>query len=61
MRDTNENMIELLETLTKDNLYFALIRHTIANEELKLLFGIQQSDYVLLKKLWSLDRMKILA
>ena len=51
MRDTNENMIELLETSNKDNNYSAIIKHTIANEELRLRFSIEQADYGRLKQI----------
>ncbi|MEJ7626160.1 MAG: hypothetical protein WKF35_04815 [Ferruginibacter sp.] len=51
MRDTNENMIELLETSNKDNIYSALIKLSIASEELRLRFGIEHADYGRLKQI----------
>ncbi len=51
MRDTNEKMIELLEASNKDNIYSAVIRHKIADEELKFRFGIEQADYGRLKRI----------
>ncbi|MBA2407868.1 MAG: hypothetical protein H0V65_07740 [Chitinophagales bacterium] len=44
-------MIELLEASNKDNIYSAVIRHKIADEELKLRFGIEQADYGRLKRI----------
>ncbi len=51
MRDTNEEMIELLDTSNKDNVYSALIKHKIADEDLKLRFAIEQADYGRLKRI----------
>lgn len=51
MRDTNEKMIELLDTFKEDNLYFAVIQHTIAGESLKLRFGILSLDFSHLKRI----------
>tara|TARA_B110001450_G_C17499270_1_gene431578 strand:- start:54 stop:440 length:387 start_codon:yes stop_codon:yes gene_type:complete len=51
MRDSNENMIELLDTSKADNVYSALIQHTINGENLKLRFGIESSDFSRLKRI----------
>jgi len=51
MRDTNENMIELIDVSKTDNIYSSLIRHKIADEEIKLRFGIEPSDYGHLKRI----------
>lgn len=51
MRDTNENMIEIIDVSKIDNIYSSLIRHKIFGEELKLRFGIEQMDYGHLKKI----------
>lgn len=51
MRDTNDKMIELLDTFKEGNLYFAVIQHSIAGETLKLRFGILQSDFGYLKRI----------
>ena len=45
MRDSNENMIELLDVSCEKNIYSSLIRHKIGNKELKLRFSIVSSDY----------------
>jgi hypothetical protein len=45
MRDTNENMIELISVSKSDNIYSSLIRHTISGEELILRFGISPNDF----------------
>ncbi|WP_140160660.1 hypothetical protein [Algoriphagus antarcticus] len=44
-------MIELLETSNKDNIYSALIKLSIASEELRLRFGIERADYGRLKQI----------
>jgi hypothetical protein len=51
MRDTNENMIELIDVSRTDNIYTSLIRHKIANEVLYLRFGIEPFDFGHLKKI----------
>lgn len=51
MRDTNENMIELIDVSKFDNVYASIIRHKIANKELKLRFGIDSIDYGYLKRI----------
>ena len=51
MRDTNENMIELIDVSKTDNIYSSLIRHRICGEEIKLRFGIEQVDYGYLKRI----------
>ena len=51
MRDTNENMIELIDVSKIDNIYSSLIRHRISGEKLKLRFGIEQEDYGYLKRI----------
>ena len=51
MRDTNENMIELIDVSKTDNIYSSLIRHRISDEEMKLRFGIEQMDYGHLKRI----------
>lgn len=51
MRDTNEHMIELLDTFKEGNLYCAIIQHTIAGETLKLRFGILPLDFGHLKRI----------
>jgi len=51
MRDTNENMIELIDVSKTDNIYSSLIRHRISGEEIKLRFGIEQMDYGHLKRI----------
>lgn len=45
MRDTNENMIELLNVSRADNIYSSLIRHKISDEEFNLRFGIDPIDF----------------
>ena len=51
MRDTNENMIELLNVSNSDNICTSLIRHKISGEELNLRFGIDIKDFGHLKKI----------
>lgn len=51
MRDTNQNMIELIGASNADGVYSSTIRHKIADEELKLRFGISQTDYGHLKRI----------
>ena len=51
MRDTNENMIELLNVSRKDNIYSSLIRHKISDEKLDLRFGIDSIDFGHLKRI----------
>jgi hypothetical protein len=40
-----------LRPSNKDNIYSAVIKHTIAGEELKLRFGIEQADYGRLRQI----------
>jgi hypothetical protein len=51
MRDSNENMIELLNVSKTDNIHSSLIRHKISGEELNLRFGIDPIDFGHLKKI----------
>jgi len=51
MRDTNKNMIELLNVSKTDNIYSSLIRHNISGEELNLRFGIDLNDFGHLKRI----------
>ena len=51
MRDTNENMIELVDVLKNEDIYSSLIRHRISGEELNLRFGIEPMDYGHLKRI----------
>lgn len=51
MRDTNHNMLEILDA-TKDNgLCFATIRLALNGETLKLKFGVEPSDYPYIKRI----------
>ena len=45
MRNTNENMIELLEVTRNNEILSALIRQTINQDNLKIRFGINLTDY----------------
>ena len=51
MRDSNENMIELLDASKADNIYSSVIRHSINEQNLKLRFGIENSDFYRLKRI----------
>lgn len=51
MRDTNEKMIELIGVSNADGIYSSTIRHKIADEEFKLRFGIDKTDYGFLKRI----------
>lgn len=51
MRDTNKDMIELLDVSNKDNIYSSLISNDIENQKLNLRFGIEPSDYSRLKRI----------
>ncbi len=51
MRDSNDNMIELLDASKANNVFSSLIRHTINGNDLKLRFGIDSSDYSRLKRI----------
>lgn len=51
MRDTNDNMIELLDVSRTDNIYSSLIRHKISDEGLNLRFGIDTIDFGHLKRI----------
>lgn len=45
MRDTNENMIELLDVSKDNGIYSSLIKHKISGEDLKIRFSIDPVDY----------------
>jgi hypothetical protein len=45
MRDTNENMIELLDVSRDNGIYSSLIKHKISGEDLKIRFSIDPVDY----------------
>lgn len=51
MRDSNDNMIELLDVSKADNIYSSVIRYSINGQDLKLRFGIENSDFSLLKRI----------
>lgn len=51
MRDTNENMIELLDVSRENDIYSSLIKHQINGEFYNLRFGILTSDFVRLKRI----------
>jgi len=51
MRDSNENMIELLNASNIDSVYSSIIRHKIVDELLNLRFGIDQNDFEHLKRI----------
>ncbi len=51
MRDSNEDMIELIDTSNLDGAYSSTIRCKIADEELTLRFGIEPIDYGYLKRI----------
>lgn len=51
MRDTNENMIELIDVSKEKEIYSSLIKHQINGEFYKLRFGILTSDYGRLKRI----------
>ena len=51
MRDTNENMIELLNVSRTDNIYSSTIRDKISNEELNLRFSIDPIDFGHIKRI----------
>lgn len=51
MRDTNENMIELLDVSKENDVYSSLIKHQINGEFCRLRFGILTSDYGRLKRI----------
>ena len=51
MRDTNENMIELLEVSRDNGIYSSLIKHKINGEDLNIRFGIESVDYVNLRNI----------
>ena len=51
MRDSNENMIELIDVSKTDNIYSSLIRHKISEEKFNLRFGIDPIDYGYLKRI----------
>jgi len=52
MRDSNDQMIELLDVKCEQNVYSALVRHTINNEQLKIRFSIIPADYPRLKNIF---------
>ena len=45
MRDTNENMIELIEVSRDNGIYSSLIKHQISGEDLKIRFSLDPLDY----------------
>ena len=51
MRDSHDQMIEVLEAKSEDNVFSSLIVHTINNEPLKIRFQIETSDYGRLKSI----------
>ena len=51
MRDTNTNMIELLNVSNTDNIYSSLIRHKISDEVLNIRFSIDPIDFGHLMKI----------
>jgi len=51
MRDTHDDMIELLDVENKNNVFSSLILHSINGENLKLRFGILPDDYGRLKRI----------
>jgi hypothetical protein len=50
MRDTSENMIEILEATKENELYFSTIKLTLNGEALKLKFGVEPTDFLTVKK-----------
>jgi len=44
-------MIELLDASKADNIYSSVIRHSINEQDLKLRFGIESSDFSRLKRI----------
>jgi hypothetical protein len=54
MRESNEDLIELLSaTHPSPDSYGCIAQMLLANEHVKVLFGISQKDYVFLKKILS--------
>lgn len=51
MRDTNENMIELLDISNDNGIYSSLIKHKIGGEDLKIRFSIDPVDYGYLRNI----------
>ena len=51
LRDTNENMIELLDVNKKDNIYSSTVLHKIEGKDIKINFGIEKSDFSRLKRI----------
>jgi hypothetical protein len=51
MRDSYDQMIELLEVKSEDSVFSSLIGHTINNEPLRIRFQIETSDYGRLKSI----------
>lgn len=51
MRDTHDEMIELLASLKENNQYFTVIKHRISDEYFKLRFAINPADYGRLKRI----------
>jgi hypothetical protein len=51
MRDTNENMIEILNATKDNHLCFSTIQLPLNGEVLKLKFGVEPIDYPLIKKI----------
>ena len=51
MRDSNDGMIEIVDSIKKDDSYFSIIRISFGNEILMLRFGITADDYSRLKNI----------
>lgn len=51
MRETNENMIELLEVSRSNDILSVLVRQNINQENLKVRFGISLVDFNCLKRI----------
>jgi hypothetical protein len=52
MRDSNDQMIELLDVKYEQNVYSSLVRHSINKEQLRIRFSIIPIDYGRLKKIF---------
>ena len=51
MRDTNDDMIQLLDCSSEGGTYSALVRHKIGGKHYNLRFSIEPSDYPRLKRI----------
>lgn len=51
MRDTNENMIEIIDVEKVNNMYSSIIRLLLDGEILTLKFKIESDDYAYIKKI----------